>query len=57
VPQRDVLANVNSESAKMYIQYLLMKIKEKFDEFKTNKEMIELSNNIEYIVGDDQLYN
>jgi hypothetical protein len=57
VPQRDVLANVNSESAKMYIQYLLMKIKEKFDEYKNHDEMRELSNNIEYIVGDEQLYN
>ena len=57
VPQRDALANVNTESGKMYLKFLLTKIKEKFDEFKTNKEMIALSNNMEYIIDHDQLYN
>jgi hypothetical protein len=57
VPQRDVLANVNSESGKKYLKILLTKIKKKFDEFKTNKEMIELSKNMEYIIDHDQLYN
>lgn len=56
VPQRDVLAHVNTESAKMYIKFLLMKIKEKFDEYVNNDEMKELSNNMDYIIGDDQLY-